>query len=163
MTCHACIRAPSETGRRFDASEIPAIRLDLAARAYLGTPFLHQGRDPRVGIDCVGLVSLAVRDCGLIHLLGHDFTAYARDPANGALQAKLRAAFGDPVCCLHVGDVVSIDFRGQTRHVGVIGLMPDGRPSLIHTYRTPAKVIEHGLDAKWARRITGVHRVEAMP
>jgi cell wall-associated NlpC family hydrolase len=161
MTCSDCLPARGNAAPRFDASEIPALRLDLAARAYVGTPFLHQGRDPGVGIDCVGLVTLAVRDCGLTHLLPHDFTAYAKDPANGELERRLEAAFGSAThCCLHVGDVVAIDFKGQARHVGLIGVY-EGRPTLIHTYRTPARVIEHGLDAKWARRITGVYRVEA--
>lgn len=140
----------------------PAPRLDIAARAYLGTPFLHQGRDPAIGIDCVGLVALCVRDCGLSHLLSHDFTSYHRNPAHGELERRLRAALGAPVTGgLRPGDVVSMSFAGQTRHVGVIGAAPDGRPSLIHTYNKPAKVIEHGIDDKWRRRITGIYRVES--
>lgn len=34
------------------------------ARKYLGVPWRHQGRS-RGGLDCVGLVVLAARDCGL--------------------------------------------------------------------------------------------------
>jgi cell wall-associated NlpC family hydrolase len=31
------------------------------ARALVGTPFIAQGRDPAVGLDCVGLIVLAYR------------------------------------------------------------------------------------------------------
>lgn len=35
-----------------------------AARGYVGCPWKHQGRS-RLGLDCIGLVVLALRDCGL--------------------------------------------------------------------------------------------------
>lgn len=137
------------------------VRLDVAARAYLGVPFLHQGRNPAVGIDCVGLVAAAVRDCGLLHLLPHDFTEYPRNPGRGELERRLREAFGEPVSDMQAGDVAAIAFHGQTRHVAIVGDGPHGF-SLIHTYNHPAKVIEHALDAKWRRRITAIYRAEAL-
>jgi cell wall-associated NlpC family hydrolase len=145
------------------------IRLDLAARAYLKwgpdekpVPFLHQGRDPNVGIDCVGLLVLAARGCGLDELTAHDISDYARDPARGELEARLRKAFGAPVRDLSPGCVVSIEFhKPATRHVAIVGEHPHGL-SLIHTYKSPAQVIEHGLDDKWRKRITGIYRMEAV-
>lgn len=135
------------------------MRLDIAARSYLGVPFLHQGRNPAVGIDCVGLLVLAARDCGLHELAAQDFTAYDRNPAMGQLESRLQAALGNPLRVLTPGCVVSVDFFGQTRHVGIIG-EDAGRLTIIHTYNRPAMVIEHGIDAKWLRRITGAYRVE---
>ncbi|RJY09683.1 NlpC/P60 family protein [Aurantiacibacter aquimixticola] len=35
-----------------------------AADAYCGVPFRLRGRDPVTGIDCIGLVHLALRDIG---------------------------------------------------------------------------------------------------
>lgn len=35
-----------------------------AARGWIGTPCRHQGRS-RAGVDCIGLVVMAARDCGL--------------------------------------------------------------------------------------------------
>lgn len=157
--CHPLANSPVVT--TLDLSKLGP-RLDLAARRYLGVPFLHQGRDPSIGIDCVGLLVAAARDCGLQELAAHDFASYGRDPSNGELEARLRAAFGGPVsCCPLPGDVVSVDFKGQTRHVGVIGADGD-RLTLIHTYKAPAKVIEHGLDDKWRKRITGIYRMGSL-
>lgn len=133
------------------------VRLDLAARKYLSVPFLHQGRNPAVGIDCVGLGQLAALDCGLSL---PDWTDYGRNPANGLLEARLRAIFGEPICCVSPGCVVSIDFRGQTRHVAIVGEHPHGL-SLIHTASNVGRVVEHALTDTWRKRITGIYRVEA--
>lgn len=135
--------------------------LDAAARSYLGVPFLHQGRNPAIGIDCIGLLVLSAKDCGLHHLASRDLTDYSINPIEGQLELHLRSALGPPSDEIHAGWIASFDFKGQTRHVGIISLMEDGRFGLIHTYNSPAKVIEHGLDNKWIRRITGIYKVEA--
>lgn len=135
------------------------MRLDHAARRYLGTPFLHQGRDPTRGIDCIGLLVAAAKDCGLHGLAAHDFTGYARNPAAQVLESRLSAALSS-ADDLQPGYIVSVDFFGKTRHVGIIG-EHCGRLTIIHTYNRPSKVIEHGIDEKWLRRIKGIYRVEA--
>lgn len=162
MTCANCHPlASGPVGAVLDVSLLPPARLDIAARHYLGVPFLHQGRDLRIGIDCVGLLVLAARDCELHSLAAHDFTEYQRNPSAQEFERRLRAALGEPAsCCPLPGDVVSIDFFGQTRHVGIVG-EDSGCLTLIHTYNRPAKVIEHGIDDRWRRRITGIYRVEA--
>lgn len=137
-------------------------RLDLVARQYIGTPFLHQGRDPSIGVDCVGLAARIVADCGLYWLAKHDLTGYARNPNGGKLERRMQAAFGPPVKELAPGRLVTVDFYGQSRHVGIVGEY-NGRLTLIHAYGRPPRVIEHGIDAKWRRRITGIYQVEASP
>lgn len=134
--------------------------LDEAARNYLGVPFRHQGRDTSIGIDCVGLVVLSLRDCGLPQA-DLDYTGYSRDPHDGVLEFHLREAFGPPVvkATLQAGDVVAIDYKGAVRHVGVVGLHRDGGLSLIHTNFSVKQVTEAGIDAKWMKRIKGVYRV----
>lgn len=135
-----------------------APRLDIAARKYLGTTFLHQGRNPEVGVDCVGLAKQVVLDCGLHALAEHDLSAYARNPNGGELERRMRAAFGEPVKDLAPGCLVTVQFFGPSRHVGIVGEY-NGRLTLIHAYGRPPKVIEHGIDDKWRRRITGIYRV----
>lgn len=130
--------------------------LHEAARGYLGTPFRHQGRS-RSGLDCVGLVVLAMADAGRAL---QDVTTYARNPHHGLLEQHLVEAFGPAISRtdLQPGDVVAIDFAGATRHVAIVGDYPGGGLSLIHTDQMVGRVTEHRLDARWHRRITGAWR-----
>lgn len=138
------------------------MRLDEAARTYLGIPWLHQGRNPRVGVDCIGLLALAVSHVGRSDLLTHDLLGYARDPHDGLLEQGLIAAFGAPVATMQAGDIVAIAFPRVVRHVGVLGEYPEGGLSLIHTWnRTAGRVVEMRLDDKWADRIRSVYRLGA--
>lgn len=148
------------SGRPIPAPVFPAgvLRLDEAARAYIGVPFLHQGRDPKAGLDCVGLGYVAARDCGIDLPHAAD---YGRNPAQGELERRIVSMLGQPVPfdTMRPGDVVTITFMGQTRHVAIVGVHPLGGLSLIHTASNVGRVVEVGLDAKWAKRITGVYRV----
>lgn len=135
-----------------------APRLDIAARKYVGVPFMHQGRDTEIGVDCIGLARVVAVECGLHWLASHDLTNYAKNPNGGELERRMQAAFGRPVKELAPGRLVTIDFYGQTRHVGIVG-DDNGRLTLIHAYGRPPRVIEHGIDAKWRRRITGIYRI----
>jgi len=131
--------------------------LHEAARAYLGTPFRHQGRS-RSGLDCIGLLVLALADAGRAVA---DVTTYGRDPHNGLLEANLIREFGPAIAKedARPGDLVAMAYLGRvTRHVAVLGDYPEGGLSLIHTDQTLGRVVEHRLDGVWARRITGVWR-----
>ncbi|QQP96486.1 C40 family peptidase [Lysobacter enzymogenes] len=130
--------------------------LPEAARGYLGSPFRHQGRS-RSGLDCVGLVVLALADQGRAVA---DVTTYGRDPHHGLLEQHLVETFGPAIARtdLHPGDIVAIEYSGATRHVAIVGDYPGGGLSLIHTDQTVGRVTEHRLDSRWHRRITGAWR-----
>lgn len=133
-------------------------RLDIAARKYIGTPFLHQCRNPEIGVDCVGLASVLLKECGLHELASHDLTNYARNPNGGELEQRMGNAFGPPVQYLAPGCLVTVQFFGPSRHVGIVGEY-NGRLTLIHAYGRPPRVVEHGIDDKWRSRITGIYCV----
>lgn len=129
-------------------------------------PFVHQGKSPS-GMDCVGGLCHAIKYTGPV-------PNYPRDPVNGELERELRRLFGEPVFYranlltdpivaneqLHPADVVSMQYAGPVRHVGMIGdYQPvPGELSLLHTSASIGRVIEHILDLKWRRRIVGVWR-----
>lgn len=135
-----------------------------------GVPFLHQGRDFN-GIDCVGC---------LVYAFEHpenDVPDYPRDPYRGELDRQLARIFGPALqeaevakggACLRridpfllvEGDVVSMQYKGPTRHVGIIADHPayPGHLSLIHTDSTVGRVTEHLLDDMWVDRIVKVYR-----
>lgn len=135
------------------------MRLDEAARNYLGVPFRHQGRNPAIGIDCVGLVVCCARDCGIS--TEADFAGYGTDPAHGLLEQQLDLAFGASVGGeLQPGDVVAIDFKGATRHVAIVAERAGGGLNLIHTNFSTQCVTEAILNEKWRSRITRTYRPE---
>lgn len=129
------------------------------------TPFVHQGRDVS-GTDCVGAVVYAFQYEG-------EVPAYPQDPVNGELERELRRVFGQPVvyranlldppidrAVLRPLDVLSFQYAGPVRHVGVVANHPAlaGQLSLIHTNVMVGRVVEHILDDKWMRRAVGVWR-----
>lgn len=128
-----------------------------AARREKGTPFHHQGRATRMGIDCIGLLVMVARELGIPH---QDETVYGREPSPEELRKGLEASGLveiDP-SDRQLGDVLVfwIKNRERPRHVGIqTDLYGEG---LIHTYADVAKVVEHALDGFWRRRIAWVWR-----
>lgn len=132
--------------------------LDEAARLFIGVPFRHQGRDPSIGIDCIGLTMVAGEMAGL-PFKDWDSTDYGRDPAHGLLESRIAAAPLRSVSKedMQAGDIVTVDFKGATRHVGIVGQGP-GYLTLIHTNGMLKRVTEARIDAKWLNRISAVYR-----
>ena len=132
-----------------------------AARAYIGVPFVHQGRSTR-GLDCIGLVERALLDAGMEHYrLPANWLDYGRDPHRGLLEQRMAEVFGAPVADMQPGDVVAIKYAGPIRHVGLIGEAEAGGVrylTLIHTDSHLGRVTEHRIDDRWARRIALVFR-----
>jgi cell wall-associated NlpC family hydrolase len=125
-----------------------------AARGMLGTPWHHQGRAPGVGIDCIGLVVCAARQCG-IEL--PDQRGYSRDP-HGMLRPTLQAYCGDPVRERAIGDVALFKIVNEPQHVGILTEL-DGVPQLLHAYLGSRCVVETPLDARWLRRLIAIYRL----
>ena len=134
----------------------------MTPRELVGVRWHHQGRDPVLGVDCIGLVIVYLRSLGYTI---NDRTDYAHDP-DGSLYAETVRALGDPVAegkdaGQHVqpGDVVLMEFsRHKPRHAGIIGDHPHG-VTIIHADDRERRVVEHRADDKWKRRIVGVWRV----
>lgn len=137
------------------------MRLDQAARTFLGVKFRHQGRNPAIGIDCIGLLVCSAALCGLPQVAG-DSTAYGKDPFDGLLEGHLRALFGPPLppSDMQPGDIAAIAFEGAIRHVGVVAEHADGL-ALIHTNFRLRRVTEARIDDTWRERIKAVYRVQA--
>ena len=123
------------------------------ARELLGVPWVHQGRDPVSGIDCVGLLILAFQI--------HEPYVYGRHPHGGMIGKKLREHFGEPVSgAPSVGDVLELGFgtNGVGRHVAIVADYAYGGLSLIHTDSVIGRVVELPLNDLWLRRIRAVYR-----
>lgn len=127
-----------------------------AARAWLDTPFRHQGRLRGVGCDCIGLVVGVAADLGIVT---PDRPGYSRHPA-GILQAALDAAL-IAAPCPAPGRVLLLRWAGEPTHVALVGSHPAGGLTLIHAYAQSRKVVEHILDDTWASRIVKAYEFPA--
>ena len=135
-------------------------RIVAAARAWIGTPYRHQGSRTGVGCDCLGLVRGVWAE-----VTGHEAQepgAYAPDWAERAGSDRLinaaRLHCGEPIPLPEAaaGDIVLFRWRAgvSAKHAGILS----GPDHFIHAYEA-AGVVESVLVPSWRRRIAAVHRI----
>lgn len=131
-----------------------AERIVRAARGLVGVRFVHQGRDPAIGLDCVGVAIGAARACGLSVL---DREGYGRAPGDDHAQTGLIAVIAAQPCLRRVqrppaaGDLLIMQFARVPHHVAICG-----GDTVIHALGSIGRCVEHPIDATWRRRIVGV-------
>ena len=125
------------------------------ARRFLGTPWRHMGRS-EAGVDCIGLVILAARRCGLEV---EEPPPYQREPQGDALlQGLLR--HGRRVAEMAPGDLLLFRMGLYGGHVGVATLHAAYRvPAVLHAYAPRRHVVEQPLDDELRRALVAVIRV----
>jgi cell wall-associated NlpC family hydrolase len=121
-----------------------------AARSCLGTPFHHQGRAPGIGLDCIGLIVVALRAAGATV---HDRTYYGRRPDGHSLIEALKAHGAKTFDGIRAGDVLLFRYDGQPQHAA----LATGPDSMIHSFAPAGKVIETSIGPYWKKRLTGVY------
>jgi cell wall-associated NlpC family hydrolase len=124
-----------------------------AARTCVGARFRLQGRDPRFGLDCIGVVVWAAQAVGIRVCDQNDYSL-SDDPARltNALQAMGWRVKPTRACAL--GDIGVFESAGALRHLGV--LTPD---TLIHADIGLRRVVEHGLTPLWQERLHLCYRI----
>lgn len=127
-----------------------------AARAWIGTPFHHQGRALGVGVDCTGLILCAFNACGAGMA---DVIGYPRIPSGGDLRKELSARFSKVGGAVpQPGDVLELTLERDPTHVAIY----TERGTIIHANGSPAsalnRVIEHRFIDPWTRRLRGIWR-----
>lgn len=86
--------------------------------SMIGTPFLHQGRRPDTGLDCVGLVIACYERAGF---RTSDCRIYRRRPPAALLDAMLQrnGLRAHPPEHARDGDVLTFAFGDAPRHAGI--------------------------------------------
>lgn len=131
-----------------------------AARAYLDTPYLHQGRMKGCGVDCAGLLMCVAYDLKIRDVRVSD---YGRQPDSARARSIIeqhmeRVRFAD----IAPGDVLSFAIANDVQHYGILTEINPHR--FIHAYQTVGKVVEQSLVGPWVRRLRGCYRFpEAVP
>lgn len=124
------------------------------AREWIGTPFHHQGRQKGLGVDCVGLVQqIAVK----FNLINYDRRDYGREPAKGLLKKELENHL-ESVDKLSAGVILLMRFGREPQHVAIY----TEKNTIIHSYASVGKCVEHRLDDKWKKRIVKMYKIKGV-
>ena len=131
-------------------------RIVDAARAWIGTPYLHQASLRGAGCDCLGLLRGVWRAC-----LGAEpatVPAYTADWSEAGKREDLFLAAHQWLIAKDLGDAAPGDvllFRMRdgavAKHLGIAG-HTGAQASFIHAY-TGHGVVETALTAPWRRKI----------
>ncbi|MGE3622966.1 MAG: C40 family peptidase [Bdellovibrionales bacterium] len=122
-----------------------------AARTCAGTPFHHQGRRPGAGLDCIGLIVVALRAAGMDVT---DRTDYSRRPDGTGLVAALEEHGARPAGSITAGDILLFRYDSQPQHVA----LATDKDRMIHAFAPAGKVVETGIGDYWKRRLSGIYR-----
>ncbi|MEO0462315.1 MAG: NlpC/P60 family protein [Pseudomonadota bacterium] len=113
-----------------------------AAASYIGARFRLHGRDPRTGLDCVGLVLISLHKIGRPY---SDFSGYGlRNLSIGRFLEEVAPA-GLTVAqgALHSGDVLLLKPGPAQHHLAIVG----GGRTIIHAHAGLRRVVRQPLDA----------------
>lgn len=129
-----------------------------AARRHLGTPWVHQGRTPGVGLDCLGLAIVVARELGFVPA-DFDVNGYGRVPDGISLPAGLAEHLVQvPRSRMAPGDVVAVAFDADPQHVGIVVPYRHGGLAMVHAASRTGKVEETRLMFSNAMRFTGAYQ-----
>ncbi len=139
-------------------SDLASSRALATARAFLGTPYRHQGSRQGIGCDCLGLLRGIWR--ALYGAEPEDPGPYGvdwsiRGGPDRLLDAARRHLIAVDVADARPGDVVLFRWRAgaPATHCGIL----DECGRLIHAYEGAA-VVSSPMPQAWTRRIAGVFR-----
>jgi len=117
-----------------------------AARGCVGARFRLQGRDPATGLDCLGVVLIALAAGGCVVVAPRDY-ALSGNSLVDRLEAGLRAAGCGPAPCCQAGDVILFEPAPGQAHLGVASLR-----GVIHAHLGVGSVVESPPDPTWLWR-----------
>lgn len=132
------------------------------AREYLGIPFLHQGRNQKTGVDCIGFVMCVLAELNIKingkDVFEHDEFGYERIPTSFRLKEKFDEVLTqtDEISADNVGNIFLMNFGKFPQHTGFIA-EKNSVPTIIHCYQQVGKVVEHRLNDVWRKRLVGVY------
>lgn len=101
--------------------------------SYIGTPVVHRGRVPHVGLDCVGLPIAACRAMGMVIA---EPPAYSKLPDADVLRYGLSLYCREmPASSRVPGDLLQVYAGKQARHVVIYtGVTKQGQDLVVHAW-----------------------------
>lgn len=139
-----------------------------AAKTYLGTTHIHQGRKPGVGLDCIGVIVCAGRAVGLRI---EDCTTYGPRANPRLLMDYVHRNFDEiPLEDADHGDVVLFYWRRSRRHGPLpqhAGLLIRSNKSesgydILHAHQGVRKVVRVHYTGEWPARALSAWRYKGV-
>ena len=153
------------TADRCSSPDALAQSVVMAARGWLGTPYLHQASLKGCGADCLGLLRGVWRE-----VLGREPEApppYTPDWSEPSRDERLLRAAARHLARISVDEAVAGDVllfrmrrRAPAKHLAILTDMGGagiGEPRMIHAY-SGRGVVESSLGPSWRRRIAAAFR-----
>lgn len=128
----------------------------IEARAWIGTPYVHQASAKGAGCDCLGLIRGVWRGLYVAEPVAvpHYTADWSEPQGEEALWDAARAHLhGADASDLAAGQIVLFRMRegGVAKHLGIVSAA-GAAPAFIHAY-TRHGVVESPLSDPWVRRI----------
>lgn len=114
-------------------------RVLAAARALVGVRFRPQGRDPAFGLDCVGLVAVALARAGAVVTMPRDYGLTRGVLPTDAVPAAMVRCGGEAA-----GDVLVCRVSATQLHLAIRAA--DG---IVHADMAARRVVERGGPVPW--------------
>lgn len=125
---------------------------------YVGIPYVHLGRDPKTGLDCLGLILSVLQDRGH-DVRQYDYEHYSEDWSKKSehdLFIEKMPELMERVRIPRAFDLVLFkNFRGLSSHAGIV--LSNGK--FIHTCKV-GTVQGKLFDKKWADSLSGFYRIK---
>ena len=114
-----------------------------SAEKYLAMkiPFLHQGRDPAIGLDCVGYVQAVAND---FHIPFDDMIGYGRAPHNSDFLRHLQKYTNPQPITANKHGLIGV-FRQNVYpcHIGIFSVDADGTTWVLNARADQRKVVKN--------------------
>ena len=128
---------------------------------YKDVKYRHQGRDPKYGLDCAGLIVQVAKDLNIFpsEEIG-DYKGYSMRPDGFTLVNHLKKNLLERNNHNYIkGDVLLMRFEENPQHLAIyVGeyLGSGNGEYIIHSYLAAKKVNLHRLDSDWKKKIVSV-------
>lgn len=131
-------------------------------RKLVGAPWVHQGRNPATGIDCIGVLVVTAKNLGLET---YDKTDYSREPVGNLLVSEVGKYFDEiQIKDAREGDVLILRTAGKREPTHIAILTKGQREyNLVHSIQisTVRRTVEEPF-RRWERLVTHAFRFKSL-